>query len=164
MSSDEPRRTVRDELHGGGTSVGDGGFPWLLVGVGGAAALAAVVWWFAAEDTNGHRRPPEAPPAEPAPTPVPAIVTAPVAPPPAPVDTEAPRAAALAALERALTTDQLWATVERDGDAVVIRSAFCEDAGLTTHLASATAELRGAGFRTVRCVEQHGSVTFERPL
>src|SRR5688500_14725403 len=129
MGAEDPKRTLRDELHAGGTSLGDGGFPWLLVGVGGAAALAAVVWWMAASGDDG-RPPPVVTPAEPvASSPSPAGAGA-VAPPPPPspprVDPLAARREAASALQRALGGDQLWSTVDLvgNGTAVVVQTAF----------------------------------------
>jgi hypothetical protein len=166
MVPEDPKRTLRDELHAGGTTLGtDGGFPWLLVGVGGAAALAAVVWWVAA--SGDDVRPARAGTAEVATAAAPAAPAAPNAPPPPPApaaDPQAPQRAAAASLERALAGDQLWATVDVDGSAVIIRSAFCADAGLAARLAAEGGALRSAGFTGVRCMEQHGSVAFEHPL
>jgi hypothetical protein len=167
MVPEDPKRTLRDELIAGGTTLGtDGGFPWLLVGVGGAAALAAVVWWVAA--SGDDVRPPPAASvsaAEPAAAAAPVVAAAPAPPPPTPAaDPLAPRRAAAASLERALAADQLWATVDVDGAAVVIRSAFCADTGLAARLQVEGGALRSAGFTAVRCVEQHGSLAFEHAL
>jgi hypothetical protein len=166
MVPEDPKRTLRDELIAGGTTLGtDGGFPWLLVGVGGAAALAAVVWWVAASGDD-VRPPPAASVSAAEPAPAKAVLAAP--PPPSPptpaADPLAPRRAAAASLERALAADQLWATVDVDGAAVVIRSAFCADAGLVARLQVEGGALRSAGFTGVRCVEQHGSLAFEHAL
>ena len=173
MSSDQPRRSVRDQLHGGGTAVGGDGFPWLLVAIGGAAALAAVVWWLVGDGDDPLKRPsaaaatPDSSEAAPGPPGAGPSEVEPPSPPAAATADEASddrRAAAAAGLERALGADQLWGTVEGDGDAVVIRSAYCADAGLAARLAAATPELRGAGFHRVVCVEQHGATAFERGL
>jgi hypothetical protein len=167
MVPEDPKRTLRDELHAGGTTLGtDGGFPWLLVGVGGAAALAAVVWWVAAsgDDVRPVGAGDGAEVASAAAPPARAAPEAP-GPPPAPAaDPLAPLRDAAASLQRALAGDQLWATVDVDGSAVVIRSAFCADAGLAARLAAEGVVLRSAGFTGVRCMEQHGSLAFEHPL
>jgi hypothetical protein len=168
MVPEDPKRTLRDELHAGGTTLGtDGGFPWLLVGVGGAAALAAVVWWVAATGDDVRPTPAGAVAdvAAVAPAPTAPAAEPPAPPPPAPVaDPLGPQRAAAASFERALAGDQLWATVDVDGASIVIRSAFCADAGLAARLAAEGGALRGAGFTGVRCMEQHGSLAFERPL
>ena len=135
------------------------GFPWLQVGVGAAAALAAILWWIFGDDENGPRRRAAAPEPMVDQDEPPAMTAA-----PAPVvdAVDDRRADATGALERNLGEDQLWATVRGDGDAVVVQSAFCADPGLAARVDAAVVELRAAGFRSLRCVEQHGSIAFER--
>ena len=87
-------------------------------------------------------------------------------PPPAPTVDPRPRqrTEALGQLEQDLASDRLWATVSEVGDAVVIRSAFCRDPGLSARLGRFHGKLAGLGFTAVRCLEQGGEPVFSRRL
>jgi len=159
--------------------VGSDGFPWLLVGIGGAAALAAVVWWIVGDEEHRRRidRQNDAPAGRREPVTISTAVAdrgaaesaggrAPRGIDPLSVVDGGPsddvRASAAESLERLLGSDRLWATVRDDGDAVVVQSAFCAEPGMAAHVDAAIVDLKAAGFRHLRCVEQHGSIAFER--
>jgi hypothetical protein len=166
------RQTMRDSI-AGGTSVPEpeaGGFPWLLALVCAAAATAAIVWYVSSGGARAAETAPAPAAAPPAPT-VAATAPAPsgsaeVEPPPAPVVDPRPRqrAEALAALEHALASDQLWATVAETGDRIEIRSSFCAEKGVAARLDAARAKLAELGFRGVRCLEKGGTPVWARDL
>ena len=89
----------------------------------------------------------------------------------APTTTTAPapetgpsRGDAIARFSRALNAERLFAAIGQDGDTVAIQSSMCEDAGFAAILSSSAADLRAAGFRSVRCKAPHGALVFERGL
>jgi hypothetical protein len=67
-------------------------------------------------------------------------------------------------LERALGRQRLWSSVQVIGDEVEIRSGSCRDVNLMPTVDAARAALRNAGLTRLRCLEQSGSVVFERAL
>jgi hypothetical protein len=176
------RESMRDAV-AGGTSVPEpetGGFPWLLAGVCAAAATAAVIWYV----TSGGARAAETA-ATGSSTPTMAAVASnvpsgptgpgtpgaasgsdePSGPATPPVDPRPrQRADAIAALNRALAGDRLWATVDEKGDAIVIRSSFCTDPGVVRRVDAAHDQLAGLGFRAVRCLEKAGTPVWQRDL
>ena len=74
------------------------------------------------------------------------------------------RASALGELARAFNADRVFATVSAEGDTVALASSMCDEASLSSVLGGASAALRAAGFRAVRCKALHGAVIFERGL
>lgn len=72
--------------------------------------------------------------------------------------------AAIRDLDEALRAAQMWSKVAREGDAVVVESALCEDKGMWAAIAPLAVQLRDAGASAVRCRAQHGAVVFERDL
>jgi hypothetical protein len=59
---------------------------------------------------------------------------------------------------------RLYATVEPIGDAVEIRSSFCEDPRIAELVADVAPDLREAGVVNVRCRALHGAEAWIRPL
>jgi hypothetical protein len=86
------------------------------------------------------------------------------APAPAPTPDLAGASLAADALARALGRQRLWSTVELMGARVEVRSASCEEQGMSTTIDGARAGLRAAGLTQLRCVAQSGGVVFERDL
>ena len=78
----------------------------------------------------------------------------------APVDPSRP----IRHLERALTRERLWGTVEVTGTRIDVRSGGCDDPGMGAVVGAAIAALREAGLTRLRCLEQSGRVVFERDL
>jgi hypothetical protein len=168
------RESIRDAVAGGTTVEPEpSGFPWLFAGVCAAAATAAVIWYVSsggarAAETGGAASGAPAMAATPAPA---AAGSAsgdvePPAPPSGPAVDPRPRqrADAIAALGRALAGARLWATVDEVGDAIVIRSSFCADAGIAARVDAARDQLAGLGFRAVRCLEKAGTPVWARDL
>jgi hypothetical protein len=95
----------------------------------------------------------------------------PVAPTPEPQAGPAPQAAAgpspqvlASALDRSLKRAHLWSTVEVVGDHVDVRSSSCSDAAMRPALDVAAPQFKAAGLTRLRCLEQSGTVVFQRDL
>lgn len=83
----------------------------------------------------------------------------------APVAPTGPRGDQVAAnLERDLKRQHLWSSVTISGDRVDVRSQTCKDPGMKATVDAAAASLHAAGLTHLRCVEQSGSVIFNRDL
>jgi hypothetical protein len=165
------RESMREQLLAGGTAVPEpeeSGFPWLLAAICAAAAITAIVWYV---NRGGAQA------ATPGPAPIPAgagsaIAAVGVARPGEPELPSAPtvdprprqRSEALAALDRGLATDRLWAQVSETGDIVVIRSGFCADKGIGARVDAAQAQLGALGYHAVRCLEKSGAPVWNRDL
>jgi hypothetical protein len=115
----------------------------------------------------------KATPAEPAPPPVtaqpePGAAPAPNAATPAPPPTAAPTGPSpqLLAneLDRTLKRKHLWSTVEIVGDHVDVRSSSCRDKELPPVVDGALGGFKAAGMSRLRCLEQNGTVVFQRDL
>lgn len=167
-------RVQRASVGPGGTAVPDKPrFPWGIVLFGIAMGMAAFVTFVALPAFEDYRRPrthrdagaaavevtPE-PSATPTPAPTPALTqptgnTAPVGPSPQAVASE---------LERSLKRKRLWSTVQIIGDHADIRSGSCKDPALTAEVDAVLAALKTAGTSRLRCLEQSGTVVFQRDL
>ena len=84
---------------------------------------------------------------------------------PQPAAPSAPRPDAIAAdLERSLKKQRLWSTVNIVGDHVDIRSGSCGDPAMKSSLELVAGTFKAAGLTKLRCVEQSGSLVFDRDL
>jgi hypothetical protein len=151
----------------GGTALETGGgFPVVPVVVG-VAVIGGLIALFAMRGGDDKRA------ATPAPAPAqvaqPAQAPA-VAPPPppaiaAPVTPTGPTPSdATRLVERELTKQRLWGTVEVDDTRIDIRSGGCSDPAMGPLLDAQTPTLQGAGLTKLRCLAQSGRVVFERDL
>jgi hypothetical protein len=82
---------------------------------------------------------------------------------PAQPQTQHPTAIA-ADLQRSLDHQRMWSTVNVVGDHVDIRSGSCSDAGMKPALDAVAAAFKAAGITHLRCLEQSGTVAFDRAL
>ncbi len=167
-----PRRATTSTAQGG-TAVVDRRPPWKLIGI---VVLAVVViggiWQGRkafkdyrskvahvrdAGDVQAAPAPPQgpAPAPTPGPSPVPAPAAAPSAPDPGEVANE---------LHHALERAELWSTVEIVGDHVDVRSSSCGDPQMRPMLDGAARGFKAAGLTRLRCLEQSGTVVFQRDL
>ncbi len=100
--------------------------------------------------------------------PAPAAAPASTAPAPAPAPAAAPTgpSAQLLAneLDHTLKRKHLWSTVEIVGDHVDVRSSSCRDKELPPVLDGALGGFKAAGMSRLRCLEQSGTVVFQRDL
>ncbi len=158
--------TRRGQTHAsaGGTAVGGQGVPVLAFVVGGAVALAIVLFFALRKDRTPT---PVAATTDPVEEPVRAPVVVapdPVAPDPTPGSAAPDPTAAIRAFDRALKKQRLWSKVEVRGQRVEIHSATCNDPAMASVLEAAVPSLKDAGLTRLRCMEQSGSVVFERDL
>lgn len=154
----------------GGTSMGSGGGLSLGMIIGGLVVIGAIVTVFALR--GGNDKAPTAeirPDPEPAET-IPAVRAAPSDPDVTPTQAQVQPAAtdptvAVRDLDRALTKERLWGTVEVvGGGAVDVRSGACRDAAMMPLLEASIPALKEGGVTKLRCLEQAGAVVFERDL
>lgn len=150
----------------GGTAIADRRRPVLLIVASVIAVVVAVVAVIILMSDDGDERagaPVPAPSPGLAPAPAQGAEPAPAGEPAADqgVAVAAPSAASLGA---ELDQRRLWATVAVDGQAAVVHSAYCTDAGMEQAIQAAGADLRAAGLTSVRCHERHGPLVFERPV
>jgi hypothetical protein len=77
----------------------------------------------------------------------------------------APHADVIAAdLQRTLQRARLWSTVSAIGVRVEVQSSSCRDPQMKPAIDSVAPSFRAAGLTRVRCLEQSGSVAFDREL
>ncbi len=149
----------------GGTAIADRRRPILLIVASVIAVVVAVVAVIILMRDDGERAGAPAPAPSPglAPAPTPGAEPAAAGEPAAEqgVAVAGPSAASLGA---ELDVRRLWATVDVDGRAAVIHSAYCADPGMDQAIAAAAADLGAAGIGSVRCHERHGPLVFERSL
>lgn len=161
-----PRLRASTVTAGGTSSSGSGGVSPTVIVIA-VAVLGAVIAVFALRSGGDTPAPVEAP----------STVATPEAPTDRPVaepdETPAPTAAPPAAsdptiavrdLDRALKKERLWGTVEVVGSGVDVRSGSCRETTMMPVVDAAIPALREAGVTRVRCLEQAGSVVFEREL
>lgn len=67
-------------------------------------------------------------------------------------------------LHHTLERAHLWSTVEIVGDHVDVRSSSCGDPAIRPVLDSAAGSFKAAGLTRLRCLEQSGTVVFQRDL
>lgn len=86
-------------------------------------------------------------------------------PPPEPTANEN-RAEVAAELAAELQSKRLWSEVEVEpgSDAMVIRTAYCEDAELKGAVQALAGRMTAEGVRKIECYERHGSLVFEQAL
>ena len=77
--------------------------------------------------------------------------------------TQHPEAIA-ADLERSLKKQRLWSTVSIVGDHVDVRSGSCTDPAMKPSLDLVAGSFKATGLTKIRCVEQSGSLVFDRDL
>lgn len=161
-----PQRRASTVSAGGTSSAGGGGISPTMILIG-VAVLGAVIAVFALRGGSDKAKPVEAPSAVATPE---APTDRPVA---EPDETPVPTAAqpvandpaiAVRDLDRALKKERLWGTVEVVGSGVDVRSGSCREATMMPLVEAAIPALREAGVTKVRCLEQAGSVVFEREL
>ena len=150
----------------GGTTLAPSGVPKALL-VGAAVIAVLVIGYFVVrggkkttivdvEPTEVETRPNNVP-ARPEPGFTPSTPTA--------TQTKGPAPDTIAAeLERSLKRARLWATVTVIGDHVEVRSGSCSDPQMKPALDAAAGSFRAAGLTRLRCLEQGGSVVFDRDL
>ncbi|MGE5186947.1 MAG: hypothetical protein ACM31C_33075 [Acidobacteriota bacterium] len=167
-----PRRATTSAAQGG-TAVVDRRPPWKLIGI---VALALVViggvWQgrkafrdYRSKVAAGVPRDAADVPAAPAPSQGPAPAPGPSPAPPPAAAPSAPDAGEVAnELHRSLERAQLWSTVEIVGDHVDVRSSSCGDPQMRPMLDGAAGGFKAAGLTRLRCLEQSGTVVFQRDL
>ena len=140
--------------------------PWIAGAVGIAVLIVVVFMLRGGEDEDALAQTPPPPP----PTTSNSASQAPEPPGspniPEPAET-LDRAEAAAELETDLQAKRLWSEVEVDpgNDTVmVIRSAYCSDAGLKDSIGRLQARMSSYGLKKVECYERHGSLVFEQAL
>lgn len=70
-------------------------------------------------------------------------------------------------LEAELQSRRLWSSVEIDATVpslIVVRSAYCDDAGVRESIAKLARRLREQGVTRIECYERHGELVFDRDL
>lgn len=153
----------------GGTSIAEDEasiLPW-IAGAVGIGVLLVVVFMLGGGEDEEAKTEQAAAKAQPASS-KPRQAAAVNEPPPAPdVDPAVNRGEVAAALEADLQAKRLWSAVEIDpgNDTVlVIRSAYCGDAGLKASIEKLKPRMTSQGISKLECYERHGSLSFEQPL
>ncbi len=70
-------------------------------------------------------------------------------------------------LQATLSRERFWSTVSVDREQnsrIIVSSGSCREAAMKALLAGNAVKLREAGFTTLRCVEKHGALVYERAL
>lgn len=171
-SAPMPHTQVRAATAAGGTvSVEGGGLPVVPIAIG-AIVVVGIIVMFATRGGGGKPASAagsgsdetEETDGVPQPTPVddddgtPAFT-------PTPAQPSGPDpSAAIAELQRALTRERLWGTVELAAPRIDVRSGGCDDPKMGAVLDAASGPLRDGGLTKLRCVAQSGRVVLERDL
>lgn len=166
-----PRRAA-GKVAQGGTAVVESRSPWKAIGIALIALLVIGGIWQGrkafedyrsatrhARDAGGDAQvaqvTEQAAPASQIVMPAPSPNTVPTGPNPNVVAAE---------LHHTLERAHLWSTVEIVGDHVDVRSSSCGDPAIRPVLDGAASSFKAAGLTRLRCLEQSGTVVFQRDL